>query len=245
MKLTCIRGTTEECLKHFSKQLGNNYERRHAICTLVGVHKKTGHDWFVQNTLPVGVNLLSLRSLLSVLGYGVSELDNLSPNIRICAEALGFRAAVLDELVNVTKRDRVTVLSILIKGSNTSKDVRDKMAAFAEGIQSRVNQSRTAWAKELGTNLNATSLAPTTQEKANGQPVQPDDRQQVITSLSHMVMATLTLAEKVAGDEFTADDRQKLRQLTATQRGHSSGVFELYQALGALCSERARNHQNS
>ena len=246
MKLVCIQGTTEECLAHFSHQIGNDYKRRKAICDLMGVHKETGYDWFTKLRTPTGLNLLRLRCLLSLVGYAVNEMESLAPRVRLCAELVGLNVISIDGFVSDMEYHKDTAFRVLLGRQGTSSQADQKLAKF-DASKDRLAEVKAGHLKTLGfTRVNGSAATPVKIPTITvEQPIQPCDREQTLVSLSHLVSATLFLAEKVAGDEFTPEDRQRLRKLTATQRGRSNGVFELYQALGALCSERARNHQNS
>jgi hypothetical protein len=240
-------------MKHFSKQLDGDYKKRNAICRLLGVNPSTGREWFGKMDLPIGVYLLNLRCLLSTLGYVVSELETLSPNARVCAEALGFRVASLDLMASSLNRSHWTVHEILVRNGGTSKEVESKMELFAAGISDDLAQAKASWAKELGMEPNVVvppaeqpvckdKVEPVHEDEAKSPESQPGGHEQDLVLLSHMVLATLPIAKRVLSDEFSGEDRNRLRHLTRTPN-HSHAVFELYQALGGLCSERARNNK--
>jgi hypothetical protein len=247
--MSIFSGTTEECMRHFAKRLGRNYPRRNAICRLLGINQETGREWFAKIKLPIGEHLLKLRCLLSTLGYGVQELEILPPDVRVCAETLGFRVVSLDALVDSLKRNRGTVLSILIRNDGTSKEVRTAMRSMAAIAAGDLLRAKEHWAKQLGRRPEIASPAevqPVREDKTGIQENQiSGDQEQDLSSLAHLILAALPIAERVLSDNFSVEARQKLRHLTPTQRGRSNGVFDLYQALSGLCGERARNHHIS
>jgi hypothetical protein len=56
-----------------------------------------------------------------------------------------------------------------------------------------------------------------------------------ISEFAKLAKKMLPLAKKLASDEFTAEDRARLRELAGT-----STIFELKNELVKLCGERAR-----
>jgi hypothetical protein len=63
---------------------------------------------------------------------------------------------------------------------------------------------------------------------------------QVIDALAHLILAARPLAERVESNDFSPEDRRRLRELTRVNRGRSNAVFELSTLLNRLCGERAR-----
>jgi hypothetical protein len=161
----------------------------------------------------------------------------------MCAELVGLNVISIDGFVSDMGYHKDTAFRVLLGRQGTSGQADQKLAKF-DASKGRLAEVKASCLKTLGFTGVSGSIATVakTPTVSAGQPIQSTDREQTLVSLSHLVSATLFLAEKVAGDEFTAEDRHHLRKLTATQRGRSNGVFELYQALGALCSERARGH---
>jgi hypothetical protein len=71
-------------------------------------------------------------------------------------------------------------------------------------------------------------------EKASGLP----NKNQIMELLANLILTARPLPEMVNSDEFTAEDRARLRELA--QR---DGVFDLHNHLYGLCSETARREQ--
>ena len=210
MKLACIQGTTEECLAHFAHQIGNDYKRRKAICDLMGVHKETGYDSFTKLRTPTGLNLLRLRCLLSLVGYAVTEMESLTPKVRMCAELVGLNVISIDGFVSEMGYHKDTAFRVLLGRQGTSSMADKKLVKF-DASKDQLAEVKANCLKTLGfTSVNGSAATPANISSVTTHPAKQSDREQTLVSLSHLVSATLFLAEKVASDEFTADDRQKL-----------------------------------
>ena len=56
-----------------------------------------------------------------------------------------------------------------------------------------------------------------------------------ITIFAHLMQTALPLAKRLASDDYSAEDRKKLRELAGKHT-----IFELNNELAKLCGERAR-----
>ena len=66
------------------------------------------------------------------------------------------------------------------------------------------------------------------------------DHDRIIKELAILVNKALPLAQRLESDEFTPEERERFRSLTAIQRSYSNAVFELNNLLSRLCGESAR-----
>jgi hypothetical protein len=67
------------------------------------------------------------------------------------------------------------------------------------------------------------------------------EHEQIIDAVAQLVLAAIPPAARMVSDEFSADERQQLRELVKTEDQRSNGVFELSNLLNRLCSDTAHD----
>lgn len=235
-------GTTEECLKHFvgaheiNTMEEKEYKRRNAISHLLGINQATGYEWFSNFRMPKGENLLRLRYFLELNGYQLLERQGMPELIREFSEQIALGAMSLAEAAEYIGTTSDVILDVVMRRQGVSSQRETQVKELVELHQNKATERLREWQatmKSLG------FAQPTTKTVAASLPQlsQLNDGQ-VIETLAHLVLATRPLAERVLSDDFSADDRRRLRELTAN--GRSNAVFDLSNLLNRLCGERAR-----
>lgn len=82
-----LMDSTEKCMMHFSETFPTD-RTRPLLAEFCGVEKRTPSDWLHGRNLPAGETLIKLRIFLSLVGYRVAELDNLSDSFRQLAHVI-------------------------------------------------------------------------------------------------------------------------------------------------------------
>lgn len=247
-------GTTDECLKHLERATKKDYlGARKIIADFCGVGESTVYRWLKGGAKPVGEPLIRLRFYLEFLGYDVAELRSLAPEVRDAARLCGFSIASISEVAQLVGyaggRAGVDVLLTVFRGTaGASKEKLEEFKSFSKayGEPFASKQKSTKKVQMLGVALPRAEHVPEVSPKAVAaaqsilRPKPVSDRESVIESLAGSVRAMIPLARLISSDEFSAEERARVRELSGTTH-----VFDLANLLYNLCGERARNMQSS
>ncbi|MFZ1987879.1 MAG: hypothetical protein WAV21_02505 [Minisyncoccia bacterium] len=248
-------GTTAECLAHLAKATKvDHFAKRKTIASFVGVGDSTVYRWFKEMMLPVGEPLLRLRFYMEFLGYDVVELQSLNPPVRDAARLFAFRISTLSEIAQLVgysegRGGTDTLLAVFRGTQGVSKQRLEEFTSFVELYGEQLLEKKRATQK---VQLNGDVRAELDIDQASARPASmvqalrptsqkpPNSRDALIESLAGSVKALIPLARAISSDDFTAEDRARVRELA-----DSDGVFTLANLLYRLCGERARKmHSN-
>ena len=238
-----FKGSTEKCLKHFSQTYQTNrtgkevHKIRNVVCQLFGVNQQTARVWFNGYQVPIGENLLRIRLFLALNDYEVSERQELSVIVREFADQVALGVLSVNEAVKYLDATRDAVMRILTTQRKATGERESKIAELVQFHREEAEQKEKGWATAIQS-LDLYKPAEKTLMPAPRMSASHKDDSMTIDTLAHLIKACLPLAERLLSDEFSADDRRKLRELTAN--GRSNAVFDLSNALNRLCGERAR-----
>lgn len=236
---------TVDCLKDLVRRHEGDVAFRHAMSLLLGVNRDHTLQWFKHGMVPKGENLLRLRVFLEVCGYKVKELNSLEPHLRRLAILLGLQLTSLDHVVEETGLERDSVLRVVLGRCGTSKQTKARIIALLEhSMEEHAFETVQEWRVRVG-------LPPLEHPVLPEEPkiIQPEwsakaeltdahARLQVVFSLSILVRAVLPLAELVASDTFTSEDRRELHKLASPDG--DDVVFRTSTAFNRLCGEKAK-----
>lgn len=252
---TLFKGCTAACLKHLAHAIEVDYlEKRKVIADFVGVSDGTARRWFRGLMLPVGEPLIRLRFYLEFLGYRVDEIELLNKPIRDAARLFAFGVASLTEVMGLVgfseDRNGASQLLAVFRGTRgiSTRKLRD-FESFVELYGERLAEKQRAIHKVVQTDSrhnNDHLQSPTTEVtppiisrlpriKRGKTP-----REALIESLAGSIVALIPLAQSISSDEFTAEERAQVRELSG-----SNGVFTLANLLYRLCGERTRTMHSS
>lgn len=249
-----FKGTTAECLVHLANATKeDHFRKRKMLASFVGVGDEAVYHWFKKGALPVGEPLLRLRFYLEFLGYNVEELQTLAPPIRDAARLFAFRVATLPEIAQLVGypegRSGIDTLLKVFRGTQgVTKQRLEQFTSFVELYGEQLSEKkRTTQKIQLNESASGVQSGGAPEVVKTPQvvhplrpPVQPRDRDVIIESLGTSVKALIPLARAVSSDNFTADERARVRELAG-----GDGVFTLANLLYRLCGERARKmHSN-
>lgn len=239
MKL--VEGTTERCLAHLAKAIQGRdfFEKRKMIADFVGVGDEAVHRWFKNGALPVGEQLVRMRFYLEFLGYKVSELDELDVQVRNAARLFAFGIVSLSEIADllgyVEKSGTDSLLKIFRGTRGVSSEKIQQIQAFVELYEKQLDGKRrgtvsvlTATSDDRRSEEASIITRPSLRTVGEGHST-------LIEALAAAVKAMLPLAEYVLSDSFTANERQRVRELAG-----GDGVSRLSLLLTKLSGEAAR-----
>ncbi len=245
-----MKGTTEECLKHFSQRTGldgsdrKEYAVRNAICELMGINPATGYQWFGKFIMPFGLNLLKLRLLLSLNGYEVRERIATQDACLKMADQIALGILKPEDAASLIGINAKSIMRISVGYAGTTSQVIEKINQVVDLHEPDATARLAAWKLEIRklglgkfqTKAKDISEQPPPQPLLNGKTVGTEAKE-CVRVLEHLIQAIKPLAASMLTEEFTKDDRKALRELTTD--GRSNAVFEVSNLLNRLCSESA------
>lgn len=264
--MAIMKGTTTDCLNHYFSTLPpagtrNVSEFRKPLADFTGAGVRTVERWALQNQPPIGANLIKVRFFLKMMGYEVYELADLASNYPInyrLAELVGF--GLFDHAKDIYKlefTDHNSVLRLCHGWTNTSKDREKKINALYSDAQEMLRELKDVWIEKArgsrghqvdeskGESMTVAELNAIAEKipspkvtlmEVEDLPTSSFEKRKFLESIAHLVKGLLPLAELIASNKFTSDDRRLLRELAM-----GSGVFRLSNALNKLCGEKARD----
>jgi len=244
-------GSTEECLRHFvqahpeiNEPKTKEFRVRNTISRLLDVSQATAYDWFCKFNMPNGERLLRLRYFLELNGYRLSDRHYASEVLRVFSNHLALQAISLADAASYIGLLPSAVLSIAMCRQGTSPQSEQKLVELVELNQEAAAEKLKAWQATI----ESFGFAQPPQEEIVAPVVQAtepvvkevdkDVSKDVIEILARLIQAACPLAELILSDNFSAEDRCRLRELTGN--GRTNKVFELSNSLNRLCGERAR-----
>lgn len=230
-----LTGTTAECLAHFAAH-GNRKLLRSFI---PAVDIRTIERWLSGAAKPVGENLIRVRIFLDAIGYRVSELEKLDPPVLDACKIVAFDIASVDDIVGELGYPsaigaRSQTFRVLIGHARVLNNRLTRLKSFTESASDLVQEQEKSFSKRFSVPKKEPALP--AQKPRAPSPMGENRNDAVIAALAAMTRAMLPLAELALSDEFSAEERQKIRDLSG-----GDGVFRLSNKLNRLCGERARN----
>jgi hypothetical protein len=253
-----IRGTTEQCLKHFSKTRqrllqSNNFEVLSGIAKLLGISPITGQQWLNQDRTPQGVNYLKLQLFLELAGYHLIEWENFADPVKSLKDILALAIINPEDVAKQLSVDEGSVMRWVQRKRIPAPERIEPITSIVTPHKTVGDVKKQEWLEAIeklgvrGTVLvegpaQVNGAIPTSNPTLSASSILQNginEHEQAIEVLGHLILAAKPLAARILTDEFTPEERQSLRDLTT--KGRSNGLFELSNLLNRLCGERARN----
>lgn len=249
MALRPIKGSFDECLKHYRKY-GNDHSFKRMAAFNVTKSEPTLRRWFV-DTVPNGVYRIRLQQYLADCGYQIAELLEAPEEIRLACQLLSYDLASEDEIAagfGIAEHRWSRLPNLLTTGSMSKERLEKGRAYIAplRAILAEVNEGRRL--ALVGT----TALKPSVAGAAEAEKLQPPatpvmqtssappvheikDHEAVIQATAAMLTSVFPLLQLVNSDQYTPEERKALREKLGF-----FGAMSISTELNRLCSERAR-----
>lgn len=238
------KGTTAECLAHFatrSDSITAMWEM------LPGVNIRTVERWLKEkHQEPVGEYLIKVRVCLASIGYHVVEFDRLHPAVQTACKMFALGLASIDDLVSefgyeAGNSGRSQLFVVLRGHGGMTPERLSRVAEIMESFGTMIADEEIKFKARFGSisdvsSSPAPSDAPPREHLPVGRKDPIDDRNAITESLAHSIVALLPLAERLLSENYSPEDRERLRALAG-----GTGVFKLATALHRLCGERVRS----
>ena len=235
---SALTGDTDECWLHYASEVYpiNIASEKQVILLYTGIGETTLARW-LNLIMPQGQNLLRLRCFLAHRGYGVAEFDALSDVLRTLNYLIADRKTTFAEVMSKAKYSQDgALLQVLLGRANMGDErlaiCRDLIAEYASKEKKISADRSSAGIQDVETPFvikldHRQEYSPIT--RVNGK------QKWEIENLAACVRMMLPLAERVLSDEYTEQDRERLRTLA-----NGDEVFRLSNALNGLCGPRMR-----
>lgn len=211
---TIYTATTFECIQHLGKNEFSLIERTELERKLDS-NWITIRRWMNGSNMPKGTRLIKLRVLLLQRGYRITDLegfDNIT--ILLCCMLASGELSLDDIRKALDYRSENEVLRLLL----------------TPGYFTRMSTGRQLKAQALA-KVDMTAVAETKTHFTNDM---------VLKATSNLIKALLPFAESIAADNFSADERKRLRELSGSET-----IFRLSNAIVALTGEKARDNSKT
>lgn len=196
-----------------------------------GANTETVKTWLSNQVLPKGEYALKAMYFLEITGYAPVLSDN--PDVKRFGYSLALGIITPPAAQNVTGYVKLSSLYAVLRGEvGITINRREAMAMFNTEHEEQVTSRIAYWKQRLVStglvNQEEELLPDSNSDKTN-------DKLLVVNCLGSLLSAILPLAQLVASDRFSAEDREKVRE----SAGRSTVLF-LTNALVQLSGERAR-----
>ena len=191
-------------------------DRRHKLADFCGVKPQTVRSWHRGRSVPHGKRALQLHYLLELVGYDQHQWRETNDNVETVGRALTFHLMTDEDLLELFKEE-CTELSRIVQMMSGHKHISPACQKIFDE-RAAVHSWHIKTAQEKWDNLRISN-----------------EKDKLIAELSNKLQRLLPLVQDMSSDQWSEGDRYELRE-----RAGSKTVFELYNALGELCGERAR-----
>ncbi len=246
------RGTTLDCWRHYSATLPqgtrNCNDAREGLREFLGVSVGTVRRYITKPESLKGLPLVKMRYFLSAMGYVVAELEAMQDYARDLAEMIALDVIAIDFAYEVLGYKNVHGVFRLIHGKsldiehdpNGRKRI-ERIRVLCQQKKEEVARLRHLWNGRWNIPVADTKVpnqavglindGPSFAQKRSAREARDND----MVIFAGLVRALLPIANRLASDDYSAEDRREAR----AQAGPNN-VFSLSNALNQLCSETAR-----
>lgn len=191
-------------------------ERRRKLAEFCGVQPQTVRQWLRGKNVPMGKRALQLHYMLEYVGYNDHVWRETNDGVETVGRAVTFGLVSDDQLSDAFKGE-CDEFSRIIQMLSGHKHISPKCQTIIDEMAA-VHSWHVKAAQEKWTDLKITN-----------------EKDKLIAELANKLEQILPLVKDMASDKWNESDRYELRD-----RAGRATVFELYNALGELCGERAR-----
>jgi hypothetical protein len=229
-----------ECLKEFGVRASAKDIK--LLAEFVGVSSLTVNGWLrdVSRGRPMGEKALKAVHFLNLLGYHAEELDGLKGPIYDFGKAIAFGAISFEEAVQRLNYKKPSHLLVVLRGeSGILRGRQETMRKFCKSCETELERNLATWREKLQLPSREEGNSWSSDQEGKSSTLvgglDNQKRRDVIEGLARLLQACLPLAQLVGSDVFSANDREKLRELAGRETVHQTSV-----ALTKLAGERAR-----
>jgi len=250
------RLTLAECLEDISKQDELRVKLAHVAGELLGRNGDdldTLREWFNAKRIPKGLNAVRAMVILEMLDYEVVTDEDIYPECRDVGECLTFGVICEDNLKDIFPCEDNNIRRLLLGRGGTVKAARQVIRESINPYLKERDRRKVEWSRKLGALVGR-------KERDNDKthhdipvelgPVEPlgeealraaITKEEAIGMMANMVRAMKPLARWLLTDDFTAEDRKRLRQMVGNAANNDVSILRGY--MTQLCSEHQRREE--
>lgn len=196
-----------------------NIDARRRLAEFLNVKEQTIRSWQRKKTVPSGVRVLRFYYLLEAAGVQISGWRCTDPILQAAGRLVAFGVLGLAEMATAFDDDVVDgarVLQFLCGHVHVKPKNMGIFKLIVENHIDMLPEKQREW-EDL---------------------YRRDKHDVTIVELANRINEILPMCEEMVTDKWSASERHQLRE-----RCGPDVVFRLYNAMGALCGEAAREHQ--
>lgn len=254
-----IRGDLTACLQHLVAQYRTDAQQKarlyEVLSSFVKCRTEILRTWVSGAVTPRKNEYIRLAAYLECLGYKITEREDMLAIVNRASHVFAFCNLSIEDVADLVgftasesahKHTSLILRGIRTPGSQTTSRFESLVDLYEDDLKIKIQEVALppGWGRKTPNWLKPQEKKPVVQEvetTAAPEVSETDacvriDKQQIIQTLAHGILTLRPLAQMVRSDQFTAEERAKLRELTG-----GDGVFELTNLLSALCSEHSRN----
>jgi hypothetical protein len=212
-------GTFHESLQDYLKSI--DLPQRRLLSQFIGCSEQAVGRWAKRTNLPVGESALRLFHLMEAVGFQITDWKVKNTDVLTVGRCLTFHVLTAEQVawrLTGQNMDGVIAVQMLIGNRHIKPENLQGFAMLASEYGPLLSPAKAKW-------QNLMFL---------------DEKIKTINELANRLKELLPLAEDLASDNYSGQERHELRKLCG-----EATVFRLYNLFGALCGERARAHVNS
>lgn len=201
------------------------------------VNAETPVNWIFRGILPIGEARIKVLFFLDISGFKVVYFEVLDCIIHKLGKIVAYGPLELPQIAGrIEYADPKSIFRLFGSKSGISKQKEALVEKLYSEYEKEILAKEQRWSKAMKDFFTG---EPEAKSRAAETTVQIDvgtnSKSQVLETLGYQILATVSLAEAVASDHFSADERRRLREMTG-----KDAVFRLSTALNALCGEKSR-----
>lgn len=192
---------------------------RRELAVFLGVKEQTLRSWKRRKTIPSGIRALRMHYLLAETGIVDNTWRCTDEVLKDAGRLVAFHVVSVCDIVRRIDSEVVDEGRVIQFLSGHDHVKAEFYKAFEDIVQENswyLPSALQKWGHLCVANVNS----------------------QKIATLAAKIVAILPLCEEMISNDWTPEERQELRE-----RCGPDIVFRLYNTMGALCGERARQHQ--
>lgn len=221
-----IIGDTQACVTDFANRFSTDLTRP-VLAEFCKVERSTAGRWLNGHPLPKGEPLVRLRIFLSLVGYQLTELGDLSEDVRNLARIIAFDVVNLDDVREGLDYDNTSeVYRLVLRASGLMPQRVRRLEALVREHKDQLDKSRSGWQMRIDELLGAQSRPVHRQQVAvrtTASFLSHPDGSLVNVSASavgHLVAALSELLQDVDNADRVGDSAEKQRLLLLEYIGH-------------------------
>lgn len=245
-------GNLHRCIELSRSFLAIDFENRQLAADFIGVSTHTIRRWLKGAPPPIGQSFWSACLFFDLLGYKVSEYDDLPDLYKSAIRAFTYGLDEPDVVATYFAHEGKNPSSSLYRRfrekAAMTEEVEGRAASmlYSAEVSEMIREAEHSWLErfkrypvvagaEGAAAKEASVSSPVTKLKAKAEKTEEPSFDLMIETLAGLVHAMQPLAKYLESDNFSAAERDLVREKVGQKK-----LFKLSNILARLCGEEAR-----